>query len=100
MTTPITLFRCANCGSSRVTPYIGEKKMKHFILNSFRNQSADSYRCPDCGAVLDHCMSQPDKKTADSITVLGTKNKRTEEFLHKYPKIELDPVVRALYQNR
>lgn len=98
MTAPITLFRCAKCGSSRVTPYIGGKKVKHFILSSLKSQHIDSFHCSDCGAVSDHCMSQPDKKIADSIVVLGHKNKCTEEFLSKYPNVELSPIGRVLYQ--
>lgn len=98
MTTPIALFRCAKCGSSRVTPYIGDKKMKHFILSSLKDQHIDSFHCSDCGTVSDHCMSQPDKTIADSIVVLGHINKCTKKFLHRYPNVELSPIERALYQ--
>ena len=100
MTTTITLFRCPKCGSGKVEPYRDGKKLRFPIISALKNRRIDSFHCPDCSAVSDHCMNPAHKTIADSIVVLAQENKRTEEYLSKYPNIEVCPVGHALYMGK
>lgn len=96
MPAPISMFRCAKCGSSKVTPYSNGKKPKSLILGAIKQIEFDEFECAACGAKLNHCMNDADKSAIDTMVMQAVDDERTKEYLKKYPNIEVDPVVHAL----
>lgn len=97
MTTAISMFRCAKCGSSNVVPYVNGKK---YIVSSFNIAKLDEvteFRCPDCGAVLAHPMSEAEKAKIDAMVIIPTANNKTvDKYIDKYENIEINPVTHTL----
>lgn len=96
MAAPITMFRCANCGSSKVTPYAKGKKQKSILLGAIKQTEFDEFECAACGQKLDHCMNEAEKGIIDSMVIQACDNEKTKEYLKKYPNIEVDLAVHAL----
>lgn len=96
MATPISMFRCANCGSSKVTPYANGKKQKSILLGAIKQTQFDEYECAACGQKLDHCMNEADKNAIDSMIVQAIDDERTKEYLKKYPNIEVDLAIHTI----
>ena len=72
-----SIYRCAQCGSKNVQAYDKEGK----AVRPLANKDAAEFRCPDCGAVLDHAMdaakkAELDAKELESVgTISGALNK-------------------------
>ena len=98
MTTGITIYRCAKCGSGNVELYFNGKKMKFPVIESLKQQTPDTFHCQDCGAVLDHCMSSENRRAIDSRLVLGYEDGKPVACLKKYPNSGLDPARSVLLE--
>lgn len=96
MAAPIAMFRCANCGSSKVTPYANGKKQKSILLGAIKQTEFDEFECAACGQKLDHCMNETEKGIIDAMVIQACDNEKTKEYLQKYPNIEVDLAVHAL----
>lgn len=97
MTTPISMFRCAKCGSSNVMPYADGKKLRISPFNAAKIGEIKEFRCPDCGAVLSRPMSESEKAKVDSIVIIPTANNKTvDKYVRKYENIEVNPVTHTL----
>lgn len=97
MTTVVSMFRCAECGSGRVEPYVNGKKMRYSSFALLKAQNIDEYRCPDCGAVLDHPMSEAEKAKLDSMVVISSETKETvDKHLEQYKNLEINPITHIL----
>jgi predicted RNA-binding Zn-ribbon protein involved in translation (DUF1610 family) len=60
-----SLYRCANCGSKNVVPYSKNGAMKNPLGDILSHKEIIEFRCPDCGAVLDHAMADGKKAYID-----------------------------------
>ena len=98
MTTGITVYRCAKCGSGNVELYFNGKKMNFPVIESLKQQTPDTFKCQDCGAVLDHCMNSEERRSIDSRLVLGYEDGKPIECLKKYPNSGLDPARSVLQE--
>lgn len=96
MAAPISIFRCANCGSSKVTPYANGKKQKSILLGAIKQTVFDAYECAACGQMLDHCMDEAEKNIIDAMIIQACDNADTKKYLEKYPNIEVNATMHAL----
>lgn len=97
MTAIISMFRCANCGSGHVEPYAEGKKLKLSVFGMLKGKKIDEFRCPDCGAVLDHAMDISEKAKVDSMVVIsGATEITVDKYLDQYENIEINPVTHHL----
>lgn len=97
MTTTISMFRCAKCGSGRVVPYVNGEKLKISSFSLLKPQEITEFRCPDCGAVLDHAMNEAEKAKIDSMIVIPSeKNSTINKYVDKYENIEVNPITHTL----
>ena len=96
MPTPIGMFRCAECGSSKITPYAKGKKQKSIILGAIKQTEFDEFECAACGTKLDYCMPEAEKIAIDTMIVQAIDDENTKKYLAKYPNIEVEWAIHAL----
>lgn len=94
MTANISMFRCANCGSSSVEPYMKGKKINISAFSLLKAKEINEFRCPQCGCILNYSMADADKVKVDTMVFISPETKESlHSFMNQYNNIEYNPVL-------